>query len=102
MSPKGNKRKSVRFLQGTCAFRYQSPAVRLKDPATALQWAKENAPVLIAVETVEKLDGDAFRKQAEEIRAADGEMLPGIEYSEGGDAFSLSFPSAVKPKKAKQ
>jgi hypothetical protein len=75
--------------------------VRLKDPVAALQWAKENAPALVAVETVERLDGDLFRKQAEEIRAADGEMLPGIEYSEGGDSFSLSFPKEVKPKKPK-
>ena len=97
----GNKRKSVRFLQGTCSFRYQGPAVRIKDAGAALIWAKEFAPALVALETVERLDADGFRKQAEEIRAADGELLPGVEYSEGGDAFSLSFPTAVKPKKAK-
>ena len=98
----GNKRKSVRFLQGTCAFRHHAPAVRVKDPAAALQWAKENAPALVAVETVERLDADGFRDAAERLRAADGELLPGVEYSEGGDAFSLSFPTEVKPKKAKQ
>ena len=97
----GNRRKSVRFLQGTCSFRYHAPAVRLKDHAAALEWAKENAPALVAVESVERLDADGFRDAAERIRAEVGELLPGIEYSEGGDAFSLSFPSAVKPKKAK-
>jgi phage host-nuclease inhibitor protein Gam len=101
LAAEGNKRKSVRFLQGTCAFRYQPPAVRIKDAAAALVWAKENAPGLVTVEAVERLDGYAFRKQAEEIRTADGELLPGIEYSEGGDTFSLSFPKEVKPKKAK-
>ena len=99
LAAEGNKRKSVRFLQGTCSFRYQGPAVRLKDPVAALTWCKENAPLLVSCELVEKLDGDAFRKQAEHIRAADGELLPGVEYSEGGDSFSLSFPTAVKPKK---
>jgi phage host-nuclease inhibitor protein Gam len=101
LAAEGNKRKSVRFLQGTCAFRYQGAGVRIKDADAALRWAKENAPAMISTETMEKLDGDAFRKQAEEIRAADGELLPGIEYSEGGDAFSLSFPKEVKPKKPK-
>jgi hypothetical protein len=75
--------------------------VRLKDAYAALAWAKENAPSLVAVETVERLDADAFRDAAEQRRAADGELLPGVEYSEGGDAFSLSFPTEVKPKKAK-
>ena len=101
IAAEGNRRKSVRFLQGTCCFRYQGPAVRLKDPSAALVWAKENAPALVAVETLERLDADAFRQEAERIRAADGELLPGVEYSEGGDTFSLSFPSAVKPKKPK-
>ena len=101
LAAEGNKRKSVRFLQGTCSFRYQCPAVRLKDQAAALLWAKENAPLLVAVESVEKLDTEGFRDAAERIRAADGELLPGVEYSEGGDSFSLSFPTAVKPKKPK-
>lgn len=100
LAAEGNKRKSVRFLQGTCAFRYHAPAVRLKDPAAAIVWAKENAPALVAVESVERLDADGFRSEAERIRAESGELLPGVEYSEGGDNFSLSFPTAVKPKKA--
>jgi hypothetical protein len=53
------------------------------------------------VETVERLDADGFRDAAERIRAEAGELLPGVEYSEGGDAFSLSFPTEVKSKKAK-
>ena len=73
----------------------------VQEAGAALVWAKENAPALVAVETLERLDADAFRQEAERIRAADGELLPGVEYSEGGDTFSLSFPSAVKPKKAK-
>ena len=60
-----------------------------------------HAPALVAVETVERLDADGFRDAAERIRAEAGELLPGVEYSEGGDAFSLSFPTEVKPKKAK-
>ena len=102
LAAEGNRRKSVRFLQGTCAFRYNAPAVKIKDAAAALSWAKENAPALVAVETVERLDADAFRDAAEQRRAQDGELLPGVEYSEGGDAFSISFPTEVKPKKVKQ
>jgi len=64
-------------------------------------WAKENAPALVAVESVEKLDTDAFRQEADQIRTTTGELLPGVEYSEGGDLFSMSFPSAVKPKNPK-
>ncbi len=45
LAAEGNKRKSVRFLQGTCSFRYQGPAVRLKDHAAALQMGEgECAP----------------------------------------------------------
>ena len=102
IAAEGNRRKSVRFLQGTCSFRYQGPAVRLKDHAAALLWAKENAPALVSVESVERVDTEAFRQQAEQIRNTTGELLPGVEYSEGGDLFSMSFPTAVKPKKAKQ
>ena len=36
LAAEGNRRKSVRFLQATCSFRYQGPAVRLKDHAAAL------------------------------------------------------------------
>ena len=31
-------------------------------------------------------------------RNAFGELLPGVKYSEEGDAFSLSFPTEVTPK----
>jgi phage host-nuclease inhibitor protein Gam len=99
LTAEGNRRKSVKFFQGTCSFRYQGPAVRLKDPAAAIQWAKENAPLLVACELVEKIDGDAFRAEAERIRRETGALLPGVIYDEGGDNFSLSFPTAVKPKK---
>jgi phage host-nuclease inhibitor protein Gam len=102
LAQEGNRRKSVRFLQGTCAFRWQGPAMRLKDTAAALTWCKENAPALVAVETLERVDTEAFRQQAERLRSETGELLPGVEYSEGGDSFSLSFPTEVKPKKAKK
>ena len=75
--------------------------MRLKDADAALSWCKVNAPALVALESVERLDADAFRQRAEEIRAATGELLPGALYCEGGDSFSLSFPTAVKPKKPK-
>ena len=78
LAGEGNRRKSVRFLQGTCAFRYHGPAVRLKDPAAALQWAKENAPLLVATALVERLDANLYRQEAERARAADGELLPGV------------------------
>ena len=36
LTAEGTRRKAVRFLQGTCAFRYREPAVRLKDTDAAL------------------------------------------------------------------
>jgi hypothetical protein len=57
---------------------------------------------LFSCKLVEKLAPEEFCKQAELICAQSGELLPGVEYSEGGDAFSLSFPTEVKPKKAKR
>jgi hypothetical protein len=82
LTTEGNRRKSVRFLQGTASFRYQGPAVKVKDLDAALTWAKENAPLLVATELVEKLDGDLFRAEAERIRIETGELLPGVEYCE--------------------
>lgn len=98
----GNKRKSFRFLQGTCAFRNQGPVVKVKDTDAAIEWAKQNAPALVLVETQEKLDGDAFRRQAEQIRTQTGELLPGVEFSEGGDSFSVSFPDVTKSTKKRK
>ena len=75
----GNRRYSVRFLQGTCAFRYQGPAVRVKDAAAALTWCKENAPLLIVCELVEKIDRDTLRDQAERIRIETGQEQEAID-----------------------
>ena len=58
-------------------------------PETIDAQSEENAPAFVAVETVKRLDTDGFRDAAERIRAEAGELLPGVEYSEGGDA---SFP----------
>ena len=63
----------------------------------------ETAPAGISSsirESVERLDADGFRDAAERHRIDTGELLPGVEYSERGDSFSLSFSSAVKPKRA--
>lgn len=102
LAAEGNKKKSVRFLQGTCAFRYQGPNVKVKDGEAALRWAKENAPALVTLETVETLDGEQFRKEALQIRTRTGELLPGVEYSEGGDVFNVLYPDGLKPARAKK
>jgi len=48
----------------------------VQEAGAALVWAKENAPALVAVESVERLDTDLFRQKADRIRRETGECCP--------------------------
>jgi phage host-nuclease inhibitor protein Gam len=89
LAEKGNRRRSVTFLQGTVAFRTVAPSVKVSDPAAALVYAHDNG--LPAVKTVVTLDAAAYRAQAEQHRQETGELLPGIETTPEHEEHRLTF-----------
>lgn len=91
LAANGSRRRSLTLFQGTLAFRFVAPAMKVSDQEAAIRWAKENAPDLVSVTTTEAIDGKAFLRQAKAAQLADGELLPGVAVSEGGETFSIQF-----------
>jgi phage host-nuclease inhibitor protein Gam len=89
LAASGNRRRSVAFLQGTCAFRSVPAGLRVKDIAAALQFAQEALPSV--VRTVQSLDSGAYREAAIERLKATGEVLPGVETTPERDNFTVKF-----------
>jgi hypothetical protein len=81
----GNRRRSVHFLQGTCAFRTVPATVRITDTLAALDYATRCLPE--AVKTQQVLDTARYRQIVE----ATGELLPGVELTPDQEIFRLSI-----------
>ena len=81
------RHKSVQLLYGTCAFRKVPGGPKLADETAAMVWAHENAPLLLKVEQVTKLDRKAYLALVKE----DGEILPGVEVVPDRESFSIKF-----------
>jgi phage host-nuclease inhibitor protein Gam len=88
------KRKSLPLFHGTLAFRTVAPSLRVASEADALDTARILWPETIR--QVETLDKAAFLEKAKEALDQTGEMLPGVERSEGREAFRIDFPKAGK------
>jgi phage host-nuclease inhibitor protein Gam len=82
------RRRSVTLLHGTLAFRTVPASLRVGDPSDALTTAKAVIPT--AVQTIEQLDRKAFLDFAKAHFAETGELLPGIERTEGKETFGIS------------
>jgi hypothetical protein len=85
LQAEGNRRRSVTFLQGTCAFRIVPGGVRITDPLAALDYASRCLPE--AVKTQQVLDTARYRQVVEET----GELLPGVEVTPAQEAFRVTF-----------
>ncbi len=88
----GGRRKSVHFLQGSCAFRTVPAGLRVADMGAALQFAQERLPE--AVKVVQTLDMGAYREAAAKRLQETGEVLPGCEPTPEREAFSVKFGKA--------
>jgi phage host-nuclease inhibitor protein Gam len=85
----GGRRKSVHFLQASCAFRTVPARLTVSDQAAALEWARETLPAAVA--TRETLDSAAYLKTAQAKAEETGELLPGVEIAPARESFSVSF-----------
>jgi hypothetical protein len=85
LAASGARRKSVAFLQGTCAFRTAPASVKITDPKAALDYAREHLSLFVHTQTVETLDTAAYRIYA------DDRDLPGTERVPERETFSLRF-----------
>jgi phage host-nuclease inhibitor protein Gam len=81
--------KTVRFLQGTCAFRTCPPGLRISDQGAALHFAIESLPK--AVKTVTTLDTAAYREAAQRELQETGVVLPGLEVTPARESFHVKF-----------
>jgi phage host-nuclease inhibitor protein Gam len=93
MAEGGNRRRSCTFLQGTVAFRYVGPSVKVADPAAALVYAQDSG--LPAVKTVVTLDAAVYRAEAERHMQETGELLPGVETTPEHETHRLTFGKAT-------
>ncbi len=86
---RGGKGKSLKLLQGTCAFRTVPAGVRVVSPAEAIDYARAQGWDMIR--TVESLDADAYKREALTALLTTGEALPGVEGVPERESFSVKF-----------
>jgi phage host-nuclease inhibitor protein Gam len=89
LAANGHRRKSVAFLQGTCACRTVPAAVKIADGKAALEYAESDYPATIR--TLQTLDLTAYRERAERVYAETGELLPGVDLTTEHESFSIRF-----------
>lgn len=91
LARRGGKRKSLTLLQGTCAFRTVTGGLTISDQVAAVKAARETAPDLFTVHTVEDFDADGYLALAEAAKADSGELLPGVDTVPDRESFSIRF-----------
>lgn len=85
--------KSLSLLTGTLSKRTVPGAPAIVDEAEALTWAQANLPEGVrTVPATVKLDGAAIRAHVKET----GEVVPGVEWREARETFSVSGLKALK------
>jgi phage host-nuclease inhibitor protein Gam len=89
LAAKGNRRRSVTFLQGTVAFRTVAPSVKVCDLAAALAHAQAAVPALVRTQIA--LDAAGYRDQAAKHFRETGELLPGCDSTPEHETHRLTF-----------
>jgi phage host-nuclease inhibitor protein Gam len=80
----GGKTKTLKTLGGSFSFRTVPGGLRVIDKDAALQWAKEHAPALVEVKTVESLPAAALKSHLQTT----GEVPAGCEIADDRESFS--------------
>jgi phage host-nuclease inhibitor protein Gam len=83
LAKKGNRRRTLHLLQGSCVFRTVPASVKVADTAAALAHAKEWG--LPCIETTERLLASRYKELAGE------ELLPGMETTPEHETFAVNF-----------
>jgi phage host-nuclease inhibitor protein Gam len=89
LAAKGNRRRSVTFLQGTVAFRTVAPSVKVSDQSAAVEYCQTAAPTL--VRSVVTLDTAGYRDQAAKHFHETGNLLPGCASTPEHETHLLTF-----------
>ena len=92
LARRGNRRRSLTLLQGTCAFRSVPGGFRLADPAAALEHV-QNEPSGYAglIDLVPRLRTDDYRAIAQRHYEETGELLPGTEDRADRETLTVKF-----------
>lgn len=89
LEAQGGRGKTLKLLQGSCAFRTVPQSLRVVDDNAAMECVK-GEPVEQDV-TRRVLMRDAYLRWAKEERDETGEILPGVEIVEERESFSIRF-----------
>ncbi len=90
MLGENGRSKSVKFLQGTCAFRTVPAGFKLTNEMTALAFVKTTHPE--AVKLIERVDWEAYKQLAQSAYQSHGKLLPGVDHVPARESFLLKFP----------
>lgn len=89
LEKEGGRTKTLRLLQGTCAFRTTPHSLRVLSSRDAMEYARAQGWDM--VKTQETLDAQAYRQQAEAALHETGELLPGLEVVPERETFAIRF-----------
>lgn len=88
---RGTKSKSLKLASCTLSMRTVPGGFRVTDQEAAIGWANDNKPEAITTRTVQVLDENALILAAK----ADGEVIPGLEYRDERESFSVKAPKVA-------
>lgn len=91
LASRGGKTKTLKTLQGNCAFRTVPSRLVISDEEAAMREAAEYCPEALVTKT--SLDRAAFIAYAEKHASEDAEFVQGVEVVPERQSFSISFKS---------
>lgn len=89
LAESGRGRRTLHLLQGSVSLRLVPASVRVSDPFTALEYAKQAAPTLIRRQ--ETIDMQAFQRLAAKQLQETGSLLPGTETTPARETHRITF-----------
>lgn len=90
----GGKSRTVKTLCGSLSFRTVPPRLVVASEADAMQTARLVCPdAIVEVPATEKLDRKVLGEYAKKQLAEAGEIIPGYQFVEATESFSIKFAS---------
>lgn len=90
----GGKSRTVKTLCGSLSFRTVPPRLVVASEADAMQTARLVCPdAIVEIPATEKLDRKVLGEYAKKQLAEAGEIIPGYQFVEAAESFSIKFAS---------